>query len=657
MINQKAINAIKVLGIDAINKANSGHPGIVLGAAPMAYALWSKHLRVNPDVPNWINRDRFVLSAGHGSALLYSLLHLSGFNVTIEDLKQFRQTDSKTPGHPEYGFTEGVDATTGPLGQGIAMAVGMAMAEKYLAEKYNQKDLTLFDHYTYVLCGDGDLMEGVANEAVSLAGHLGLGKLIVLYDSNDISLDGETGISFSEQSLKKFEAIGWHTILVKDGNDLKAIDAAIEEAKSVKDKPTLIEIKTVIGQDTPLEGTHKVHGAPIGEEGSQYLREKLGWSDEPFAIPEDVYTHFNEVVKERGKKAYDEYEGILAQYKEQYPEAYSELEKAINGELPENLNDLLPTYEKGSKDATRNFSHECLNAVKDAVPYLIGGSADLSSSTKAIFKDEDIFTKDKTGRNIMFGVREFAMAAIGNGIMLHGGLRPFVSTFFVFTDYLKAALRLSAIMNLPTLYIMTHDSIAVGEDGPTHEPIEQLAMVRSIPNVRVIRPADGNETACAYRLALETKDRPTVLVLTRQGVPTITDGNYDDFKRGAYILSEAKNNNPEGILIATGSEVQLALQAQEELAKEDIHVRVVSMPSMDTFEEQDDDYKELVLPKTIRKRVAIEMASSFGWHKYTGLDGEVIAIDTFGASGPGNELIEKFGFTVENIVNAYKNLK
>ena len=657
MFKQKAIHAIKVLGIDAINQANSGHPGIVLGAAPMAYVLWTKHLRVNPDDPTWINRDRFVLSAGHGSALLYSLLHLSGFNVTIEDLKQFRQTDSKTPGHPEYRLTEGVDATTGPLGQGIAMAVGMALAERYLAKTYNQPDLPLFDHYTYVLCGDGDLMEGVANEAVSLAGHLGLGKLIVLYDSNDISLDGETSLAFSDQTLKKFEALGWHTLLVKDGNDLEAIDAAIEEAKAVTNKPSLIEIKTVIGQDTPLEGTHKVHGAPIGADGASYLRKKLGWSYDPFVIPQEVYDHFNEVVKQRGKKAYEAFQARLSAYREQYPDHYEELERAMKGILPENLSDILPSYDLGTKDATRNYSYQCLNALKDAVPYLIGGSADLSSSTKAVFKEEPAFTKDQVGRNIMFGVREFAMAAIANGIMLHGVLRPFVSTFFVFTDYLKAALRLSALMKLPVLYILTHDSIAVGEDGPTHEPIEQLAMVRSIPNVRVIRPADGNETACAYRLALETQDRPSVLVLTRQNVPTVTTGDYESFKRGAYILREAQNGKPEGILIATGSEVQLALKAQEALAKENIHVRVVSMPSMDAFEEQEDNYKEAVLPSHIRKRIAIEMASTFGWHKYTGLDGAVIGINTFGASGPGHELVEKFGFTVEQIVKTYKNLK
>jgi transketolase len=657
MIQNQAINAIRALGVDAINKANSGHPGIVLGAAPMAYTLWANHLRVNPNAPMWYNRDRFVLSAGHGSALLYSLLHLSGFNVTIDDLKNFRQTDSKTPGHPEFGHTEGVDATTGPLGQGVAMATGMAMAERFLASKFNKERFEIFNHFTYVICGDGDLMEGVAQEAVSLAGHLGLGKLIVLYDSNDISLDGDTSTSFSDKTIAKFEAMGWHTEFVKDGNNIEAINESINRAKAETNKPSLIEIKTIIGFGAPNQGTHKVHGAPIGEEGSKVLREQLKWEYDPFNVPELVYEHFKKTVKTRGIMEFTKSEDLLDGYKKEYPELHKELMNALENKIDVDLGSVLPTFDASHQAATREDSNVCLNAVKDAVPYLMGGSADLSSSTKAIFKNEPAFTRDQVGRNVMFGVREFAMAAIVNGMALHQGVRPFASTFFVFSDYLKPALRLGALMSLPTLYIFTHDSVAVGEDGPTHEPIEQLAMLRSIPNVQVIRPADGNETSAAYRVALETNDQPTVLVLTRQKLPTVTQPSIEEFRRGAYILSEAKNNPIDGILIATGSEVHLALEAQKQLEEENIFTRVVSMPSMELFNRQSAEYKESVLPRKITKRLAIEMGSSFGWHQYVGLDGQVLGIDTFGASGPAEEVLPKFGFTANNIVKVFKNIK
>lgn len=655
MIRNQAINAIRALGIDAINKANSGHPGIVLGAAPMAYTLWTNHLTVNPEQPNWFNRDRFVLSAGHGSALLYSLLHLSGFNLTIEDLKNFRQTDSKTPGHPEYGHTEGVDATTGPLGQGVAMGVGMALAERYLANKFNRDQFEVFNHYTYVLCGDGDLMEGVANEAVSLAGHLGLGKLILLYDSNDISLDGATNTSFSENILEKFKALGWHTVYVKDGNDVDAINEAINEAKQVLDQPSIIEIKTIIGYGAPNQGTHKVHGSPIGEAGAKHFRETLGWAHEPFQIPEEIYQHFNETVKARGIAAYEQFTNELQAYEAKYPELYQELMDALTNRITVDLKTVLPQYELGHQEATRNYSYECLNAVKEAVPSLVGGSADLSSSTKALFKNEPALTKTQNGRHVMFGVREFAMAAIANGMALHQGIRPFVSTFFVFSDYLKPAMRLSALMNLPVLYILTHDSIAVGEDGPTHEPIEQLAMLRSIPNVLVFRPADGNETASAYQVALETTNKPSVLVLTRQNVTTVSTPD-NGLAKGAYIVSEAKGEM-DGIIIATGSEVSLAVLAQQELEKESIYVRVVSMPSMELFKSQPKTYQESILPRTVRKRLSLEMASTYGWHQFVGLDGITMGIDTFGASGKVSEVLAKFRFTVKDVVETYKSIK
>ncbi|MDF2699253.1 MAG: transketolase [Haloplasmataceae bacterium] len=657
MISNLSINTIRVLGIDAINKANSGHPGIVLGAAPMAYTLWTNHLNVNPHDPQWVNRDRFVLAAGHGSMLLYGLLHLSGFNVTIDDLKSFRQLGSKTPGHPEYGHTDGVDATTGPLGQGIPMAIGMAMAERYLATKYNKEDIKLFDHFTYALCGDGDLMEGVTNEAASLAGHLKLGKLIVLYDSNEISLDGETSQSFSEKTTKKYEAIGWHVQKVEDGTDVQAINQAINNAKNQLDKPSLIEVRTVIGYGAPNQGTNKVHGAPLGVEGGKAAKTHYEWNHEEFNVPQEVYRHFNDTVINRGTYKHEQFQKSLKQYEVKYPNEYLELMRSLNNKVGVDLADILPIYGPEKKDATRNYSYECLNKVANVIPNLIGGAADLTSSTKAIIKNADAFSPaNYSGRNIYFGVREFAMASISNGIALHGGLRVFCSTFFVFSDYFKPAVRMAAIMKLPVIYILTHDSVAVGEDGPTHEPIEQLAMLRSIPNIQVLRPCDGNETAACYKLALETTNKPTVLVLTRQNLPTVTTANSGLVKKGGYIVSESKNTKMDGILIASGSEVSLAIAAQKQLEQENINTRVVSIVSMELFDANELDYKESVLPKNIRTRLSIEMGSSFGWHKYVGLDGNVMSIDTFGASGEGNAVIEKFGFTVNNVVKEFKEL-
>lgn len=658
MIDDLSINTIRVLGIDAINKANSGHPGIVLGAAPMAYTLWTKHLDVYPKAPLWFNRDRFVLAAGHGSMLLYALLHLSGFNLSIDDIKNFRKLNSKTPGHPEYLHTEGVDATSGPLGQGIPMAVGMAIAERYFASKFNKKDIPLIDHYTYVICGDGDLMEGVTNEAISLAGHLKLGKLIVLYDSNNITLDGTLEQSFNENIKQKFEAMGWHYELVENGTDIKAINLALRQAKNILDKPSIIEIKTVIGFGATNQGTNKVHGSPLGTEGGQVAKKAYKWTYDDFEVPQEVYEHFKETTIKRGTVEYREWENNLKLYQERYPEDYELLQQYLNNNINIDLTDILPTYEIGHTNATRNYSYECLNKVASVIPNLIGGAADLTSSTKAIIKGADALTFDNhTGRNIYFGVREFAMAAIANGIALHGGLRVFVSTFFVFSDYFKPAMRLAALMKLPVIYILTHDSIAVGEDGPTHQPIEQLAMLRSIPNMLVLRPCDGNETAACFKIALETKDRPIALVLTRQNVETITNNVYKDVEKGAYIVSKEKNDKLDGIILASGSEVNLAIKVQKQLEEEQIYTRVVSMVSMELFDKQSKDYKENVIPNNIRKRLAIEMASSFGWHKYVGIDGKVIGIDTFGASAKAEDVIEYFGFTVNNIVKEYKSLR
>ncbi|MBP6359497.1 transketolase [Enterococcus aquimarinus] len=660
-IDELGVNTLRTLSIDMVQKANSGHPGLPMGAAPMAYALWTKHLKVNPKTSrNWVDRDRFVLSAGHGSALLYSLLHCSGYDVQKEDLENFRQWDSRTPGHPEVLHTDGVEATTGPLGQGIAMAVGMAMSEAHLAATYNQTDFPIVDHYTYVLCGDGDLMEGISHEASSMAGHMKLDKLIVLYDSNDISLDGPTSKAFTENVGARYEAYGWQHILVKDGRDLNAISAAIEAAKQEKNKPTLIEVKTVIGFGAPNQGTSSVHGAPLGIEGIQAAKGIYGWDYPEFEVPEEVATRFKETMIEEGQKAEEEWNELFARYEGAYPELAAQFRQAFADELPEEWADNLPTYEVGSSQASRVSSKDMIQALSKAVPSLWGGSADLSGSNNTMVAAEKDFEPGQyEGRNIWFGVREFAMAAAMNGIQLHGGTRIYGGTFFVFVDYLRPAVRLAAIQKTPVTYVLTHDSVAVGEDGPTHEPVEQLSSLRSIPNLHVIRPADGNETRAAWKVAMTSKETPTVLVLSRQNLPVIegTTTLADDFvSKGAYVVSPQKGEKPEGILIATGSEVFLATEAQKALAAEGMDVSVVSMPSMDLFEAQSAEYKESVLPKSVKKRVAIEAGSPFGWERYTKCRGKIIAIDHFGASAPGDKVLAEFGFTTENVINTYKSL-
>ncbi|NLI67997.1 MAG: transketolase [Bacilli bacterium] len=660
-IEQLAINTIRTLSIDAIEKAKSGHPGLPMGAAPMAYALFTDFMNHSPKNSKWFNRDRFVLSAGHGSMLLYSLLHLCGYDVTIDDIKNFRQWKSRTPGHPEVLDTDGVEATTGPLGQGIAMAVGMAMAEAHLAAKYNRQGYPIIDHYTYSLVGDGDIMEGISHEAASLAGHLGLHKLIVLYDSNDISLDGDLNKAYSDDIKKRFEAYHWQVLRVDDGNDVEAIRDALRQAKENKTQPTLIEVKTIIGYGSPNKaGSSKAHGAPLGEEEVKLTKAYYGWSHEPFYVSEEVYAHFKEKVQQRGEQLESEWNELFQSYKEAYPQLASELELAINNELPEDYAKDVPVYEAG-KDvlATRVASSDAINTFAKTVPYLFGGSADLASSNNTMIKDADDFQKDNyAGRNIWFGVREFAMGAMLNGMALHGGLKVYGGTFFVFSDYLRPAIRLSALMKTPVTYVFTHDSIAVGEDGPTHEPVEHLASFRAMPNVSVIRPADANETIAAWQLALESKDKPTLLVLTRQGLPTLDvplKKVREGVRKGAYVISDAKERI-DAILIATGSEVNLAIEAQKELYKQNIDVRVVSMPSWDLFEKQPDSYKEEVLPSSIEKRMSIEMASSLGWERYVGKDGKILSVDKFGASAPGNIVVKEYGFSVENVVNEVKDL-
>ena len=659
--DQLGVNTIRTLSIEAVQKANSGHPGLPMGAAPMAYALWTKHLKVNPTTSrNWVDRDRFVLSAGHGSAMLYSLLHLSGYNVTIDDLKNFRQWDSKTPGHPEVHHTDGVEATTGPLGQGIAMAVGMAMAEAHLAATYNRDSFPIMDHYTYAICGDGDLMEGVSQEASSMAGHMKLGKLIVLYDSNDISLDGPTSKAFTENVGARYEAYGWQHILVKDGNDLDEIEAAIEAAKAETDKPTLIEVKTVIGYGAPKEGTSSVHGAPIGEEGITAAKAVYGWEYPDFTVPEEVAARFKETMIDEGQKAEAAWNEMFKNYEHAHPELAKQFKEAFANQLPEGWEQELPKYELGTSAASRVTSKETIQAISKVVPSFWGGSADLSASNNTMVAAEKDFEPGQyEGRNIWFGVREFAMAAAMNGIQLHGGSHVYGGTFFVFTDYLRPAILLAALQKVPVTYVLTHDSVAVGEDGPTHEPIEQLASVRCIPNVHVIRPADGNETVAAWRIAMTSTETPTILVLSRQNLPVLEgtlEHASDSVQKGAYVLSPQKGEQPAGILIATGSEVNLAVEAQAKLAEEGIDVSVVSMPSFDLFEKQSAEYKESVLPKAVTKRVAIEAAASFGWERYVGTEGKTITIDHFGASAPGGLVLEKFGFTPENVVNTYKSL-
>lgn len=656
-VDNLAVNTIRFLSAEAIEKANSGHPGLPLGAAPMAYTLWSKNMKHNPKNPKWIDRDRFILSAGHGSMLIYSLLHLFGYGLTIEDLKNFRQWGSKTPGHPEYKHTVGVETTTGPLGQGFCNAVGMAISESYLAEKFNKPDFKMINHYTYTLVGDGCLMEGITSEAASLAGTLGLGKLIALYDSNNISIEGHTDIAFRENVGKRFEAYNWQVINVEDGNDIEAINKAIKEAKNEENKPSLIIVKTHIGYGCPAkQGKSSAHGEPLGLENIGASKEFLKWAyKDEFYVPDEVRDHM-ENLQNNFSKEEENWNDLKKKYNENYPELAKEWDLWFGNKLNVDLLNDESFWSFDKKMATRASSGELINRLTKVIPNLIGGSADLAPSNKTYMKDKGDFSKeDRSGANLHYGVREHAMAAIGNGIALHGGLKTFVSTFFVFSDYMKASMRLSALMGLPVTYVLTHDSIGVGEDGPTHEPIEQLAALRSIPNMTVYRPADSKETAAAWYHAITHEEGPTALVLTRQNLPLYDETGKEALK-GAYILKDSEKATPDVILMATGSEVELIYEASKVLKEKGIDARVVSMPSLEVFEAQGEEYKEKILPMNIRKRVAVEAASSFGWHKYVGLDGEIISIDTFGASAPAEILFREFGFTVENVVAKVEKL-
>ncbi len=650
-----AINTIRVLSSEMVDKANSGHPGLPLGAAPMAFTLFDKVMNHNPKNPNWINRDRFILSAGHGSALLYSLLHMYDYGLTIDDLKGFRQFDSLTPGHPEYGHTVGVEATTGPLGQGMANAVGMAMAEAHLAENFNTEKYKLIDHYTYSIVGDGCMMEGITNEAASLAGTLGLDKLIVLYDSNNISIEGDTDIAFRENVSDRYKALGWDVHFIEDGNDIDLIAETIAKAKENKDKPSFIEIKTKIGYGSTLEGSEKSHGAPLGAEGTKTLKENLGFNyEEEFFVPKEAKDHISETLNRLNDEE-EKWNDLYENYKKDNPEKAKELESFLNKEVPVDYLESDEYYEFDGAMASRASSGEVLNRIADRAKHLFGGSADLAPSNNSTIKSAESFSKENyAGRNIHFGVREHAMGAIANGIALHGGITPYVATFFVFADYMKPAIRMSALMKLPVIYVFTHDSIGVGEDGPTHQPIDQMAMLRAIPEVINFRPADARETAAAWSYAVQSKEHPVTLELTRQNLNPIP-GSGKKALKGAYVVKDFKKDF-DVILIATGSEVDLAYKAAETLLKDDIGARVVSMPSMDLFEMQSDEYKEEVLPKTVRKRVAIEAFNELGWGKYVGLDGKVIAMKAFGASAPGDLLFDHFGFTVENVVDTTKDL-
>lgn len=656
LMDEKIVSTIRTLSIDMVEKANSGHPGMPMGAAPMAYTLWANHLKFNPNNSDWFNRDRFILSAGHGSALYYSLLHLFGYDLSLEDLKKFRQWGSKTPGHPEYGETDGVDATTGPLGQGIAMGVGMALAESHLAAQYNKPNYPIVDHFTYVICGDGDLMEGVASEASSFAGHNGLSKLIVLYDSNDISLDGDLNMSFSENVHKKYEAYGWQVLRVEDGNNLAEIDKALTQAKSDENRPTLIEVKTIIGFGSPNKaGSSASHGAPLGAEEAIASKAAYGWTEEPFYISEEVKTELS-TYKDKGENLESIWQELFSAYTEEYPVLSEQFLRVVEGETPENLSSVFPEFkDANTKLATRSASGEMINQVADILPEVFGGSADLGGSNKTFINSSNAYSKDSTdGRNIWFGVREFAVGSILNGMALHGGLKVFGSTFFVFSDYMRAAIRLSSLMKLPVTYVFTHDSIAVGEDGPTHEPIEQLASLRAMPGLRVIRPADAKETVAAWNIAIENNDGPIALVLSRQNLPVLSnkqDRILEGVQKGAYIVSES-NSKPEALLIATGSEVSIAIEAQKKLKKEhNLSVSVISMPSWELFKQTDQDYQKIVLPDDVKVRVSIEAGSTFGWKEIVGDSGVSIGIDHFGASAPGEILFEKFGFTADNIAN------
>ena len=654
-ISNLSIATIRSLGIDTINKANSGHPGMVLGSAPALYTLFNKELNIYNKEENWINRDRFVLASGHASALLYSLLHLDGFDVTIDDLKNFRQLHSRTPGHPEIEMTHGVDASSGPLGQGIPMATGMAMAEKFLASQYNKENFDIIDHYTYVLCGDGDMQEGVTYEAASLAGHLSLGKLIVLYDANKVTLDGPLSMSFSENVKKRYEACNWQVIEVKDGNDIQEIHKAIKKGKKEQYKPTLIIVNTVIGFGSENQGTNKVHGAPLGKEDGKNAKLSYGFDHEEFYVPEEVYEDFKKSIK-RGKSKFNKWNKLFKEYKNQYPQEAKQLEDAIDGKYTLDVEEIIKNYPAGHNDATRNTSLEIIQEVAKQNPTFLSGTADLASSTKTQIKGQNNFSvEDYSGRNLVFGIREFAMVAILNGMTLHKGVKVSAGGFLVFSDYFKAAVRMACLMKLPIILPLSHDSIAVGEDGPTHQPIEQFAMLRSIPNMHVIRPGDAVEMAAAWKLAIESKENPTALILTRQNVETMAGSSVEGVSKGAYIIGK-EEKQCDAIIIASGSEVNLAMNAKTELLKKGIDVRVVSMPCQEIFDQQDKAYKQSVLPNDVRKRLSVEMASSFGWHKYVGLDGIVMSIDEFGRSAPANQVIKSFGFTVDKVVENVEKL-
>lgn len=654
-ISNLSIATIRSLGIDTINKANSGHPGMVLGSAPALYTLFNKELNIYNKEENWINRDRFVLASGHASALLYSLLHLDGFDVTIDDLKNFRQLHSRTPGHPEIEMTHGVDASSGPLGQGIPMATGMAMAEKFLSSQYNKENFDIIDHYTYVLCGDGDMQEGVTYEAASLAGHLSLGKLIVLYDANKVTLDGPLSMSFSENVKKRYEACNWQVIEVKDGNDIQEIHKAIKKGKKEQYKPTLIIVNTVIGFGSENQGTNKVHGAPLGKEDGKNAKLSYGFDHEEFYVPEEVYEDFKKSIK-RGKSKFNKWNKLFKEYKNQYPQEAKQLEDAIDGKYTLDVEEIIKNYPAGHNDATRNTSLEIIQEVAKQNPTFLSGTADLASSTKTQIKGQNNFSvEDYSGRNLVFGIREFAMVAILNGMTLHKGVKVSAGGFLVFSDYFKAAVRMACLMKLPIILPLSHDSIAVGEDGPTHQPIEQFAMLRSIPNMHVIRPGDAVEMAAAWKLAIESKENPTALILTRQNVETMAGSSVEGVSKGAYIIGK-EEKQCDAIIIASGSEVNLAMNAKTELLKKGIDVRVVSMPCQEIFDQQDKAYKQSVLPNDVRKRLSVEMASSFGWHKYVGLDGIVMSIDEFGRSAPANQVIESFGFTVDKVVENVEKL-
>ncbi|MEO0406129.1 MAG: transketolase [Cyanobacteria bacterium P01_A01_bin.135] len=658
-LDELCINAIRFLAIDAVEKAKSGHPGLPMGAAPMAFVLWDKFMRFNPKNPGWFNRDRFVLSAGHGCMLQYALLHLTGYDsVPMEEIKQFRQWGSRTPGHPENFETPGVEVTTGPLGQGIANAVGLAMAEAHLAAKFNKPDATLVDHYTYAILGDGCNMEGVSGEACSLGGHLGLGKLIALYDDNHISIDGSTDISFTEDVAKRFEAYGWHVQHVENGNDdLDAIARAIETAKSVTDKPSFIKVTTTIGYGSPNKAnTAGIHGAALGDDEISATRKNLGWNHEPFEIPDDVLSHFRKAV-DRGADMESDWNEVMSRYRSSYPDEAAEFERMLKGELPANWADCLPTYTSADKAiATRKHSQATLNAIAPAVPELIGGSADLTHSNLTEIKVSGDFQHGQyENRNLRFGVREHGMGAICNGIALHSsGLIPYCATFLVFADYMRAAIRISALSEAGVIYVMTHDSVGLGEDGPTHQPVETVASLRVIPNLNVIRPADGNEVSGAYKIAVESRKAPTLIAFTRQGLPNYDETSIEGVAKGAYVIS--CDGVPEIILIGTGSELSLCVEAAKQLRESGRKVRVVSMPCWELFDKQDEAYRESVLPKDITKRLSVEAGTVFGWCRYVGSEGDSIGIDTFGASAPGKICMEQFGFTVDNVVSRAKAL-